>query len=163
MKLLTKLYVKILVLLIDAARRPYFKPKETKDLRQIAVNTLSRNLLDDIGAWENIESRAWPVHRMRIGESMGVGGIEGKGDILKVSELYLTSVFRDTIDRDFSRKMQNEINIFPYISNIDRSINAENFQNLRINLVPFNGIQLYVPLDFCLELDKVDSLLRTWV
>ena len=83
LKFLSKLYVKILVLLIDAAHRPYFKPKETKDLRQIAVNTLSRNLLDDIGAWENIESRAWPVHRMRIGESMGVGGIEAKGDIFK--------------------------------------------------------------------------------
>jgi len=103
------------VLLIDAARRPYFAPKETKDLRQIAVNTLSRNLLDDIGAWENIEPRAWPVHRMRIGESMGVGGVEfdGKnGEALNyiteaglISEAVVNSAEKNGVELEFEAKI----------------------------------------------------------
>ena len=56
-----------IVLLVDSARRPSFLQKEIKDLRQIAVNSSSRNLLSDIGAWDQVSTRAWPVHKMSIG------------------------------------------------------------------------------------------------
>jgi len=67
------------VLLLDAASRPQFKSKAVKDLRQIAINANSRHLLTDIGAWEQIAPRAWPVHRIKVGESMGVGVVEFNG------------------------------------------------------------------------------------
>ena len=56
-----------IVLLVDSARRPSFLQKEIIDLRQIAVNSSSRNLLSDIGAWDQVSTRAWPVHKMSIG------------------------------------------------------------------------------------------------
>ena len=68
------------MLLVDAVKRPKFSSKsEIKDLRQIAVNGSSRQLLADIGAWGEIAPRAWPCHRMRIGEAMGAGALEFTG------------------------------------------------------------------------------------
>ena len=59
------------VLLMDAASRPKFNPSAHKNIRQIAVNPSSRLLMEDIGAWDNISERAWPVERMTIWDAMG--------------------------------------------------------------------------------------------
>jgi len=72
---ISKFLPKQKVLLVDSARRPSFLQKEIKDLRQIAVNSSSRNLLSDIGAWDHVSNRAWPVHSMSIAEGMGKGGL----------------------------------------------------------------------------------------
>lgn len=72
---ISKFLPKQKVLLVDSARRPSFLQKEIKDLRQIAVNSSSRNLLSDIGAWDHVSKRAWPVHKMSIAEGAGKGGL----------------------------------------------------------------------------------------
>lgn len=72
---ISKFLPKQKVLLVDSARRPSFLQKEIKDLRQIAVNSSSRNLLSDIGAWDRVSNRAWPVHQMSIAEGVGKSGL----------------------------------------------------------------------------------------
>ena len=56
---------------------------------------------------------------------------------------HLNSINRDSTNREFFRKAQNEMNIFPYITIKENSINRENLQKLENNLFPINGIQLY--------------------
>lgn len=58
------------VLLIDSAHRPSFIPKETKNIRQIALNPSSRLVLQDIGAWDAVGPNAWPVHKMTVWDSL---------------------------------------------------------------------------------------------
>ena len=40
-------------------------------------------LLDDIGAWSEINKSAWPVDKMTVWDAMGKGGLEftGKNDL----------------------------------------------------------------------------------
>ena len=64
------------VLLTDGARRPTFKSALTKNIRQIAVNPGSRQLLQDVGAWDKLGNSPWAVHKITVWDAMGHGGLE---------------------------------------------------------------------------------------
>jgi len=64
------------VLLTDGAQRPSFSSQLTKNIRQIAVNPGSRQLLQDIGAWEKLGNSPWAVNKITVWDSMGHGGLE---------------------------------------------------------------------------------------
>ncbi|CBY21849.1 unnamed protein product [Oikopleura dioica] len=64
------------VLLTDGARRPSFSSQLTKNIRQIAVNPGSRQLLQDTGAWEKLGNSPWAVNKITVWDSMGHGGLE---------------------------------------------------------------------------------------
>ena len=47
-------------------------------------------------------------------------------------------------------KIQNEMNILPYVTIIDNSINRENFLKSQNKIFPINGTQLYKePTFYC--------------
>ena len=147
------------MLLIDSAKRPSFKQKEIKDLRQIAVNPGSKNLFKDIGAWEQIAPRAWPVNRMRIGESMGIGAIEfsGKnGDALNyiteaglISEAIVDSAEKNGVELAFESKIENLL--IP--ARFDYQLHDTDFVRLSVNDKP-------IETQFLIGCDGANSMVR---
>ena len=145
--------------MIDSAKRPSFKQKEIKDLRQIAVNPGSKNLFKDIGAWEQIAPRAWPVHRMRIGESMGVGAIEfsGKnGDALNyiteaglISEAIVNSAEKNGVELSFESKIEN----LRIPARFDYQLHDTDFVRLTVN-------EKLIETQFLIGCDGANSMVR---
>lgn len=147
--------------MLDAAPRPKFTSKAVKDLRQIAINANSRHLLSDIGAWERIAPRAWPVHRIKVGESMGVGVVEFNGkngvplnhitEAGLISTAVVESAERNGVELEFGATI-DELTIPP---RFDYQLHDTDFVKLRYNA------SVDVEAQFLIGCDGANSMVRT--